>query len=183
MTGALGRYRSTMTRHSPLLLGTTRLVSPIASNVWRVENQGRVVAVARRHPRLHTSTVETEGGGAYRLTPLEASVVAALDPDGTELGRITRRSWWGRSWDITSQQFAYELISHPRPRRWMFAVGGSPVAELSGSLFSYNRVIVETNLGVPLPAVLLAWHVIARPWEAAAEPGGLVPARRPTPTS
>jgi hypothetical protein len=29
---------------------------------------------------------------------------------------------------------------------------------------------------VPVPAVLLAWHVIARPWEAANEPRHLVPA-------
>ncbi len=64
----------------------------------------------------------------------------------------------------------------------MFTVGGSSVAELSGSFVSYNRVRVESNIGVPLIAVLLGWHVIARPWEAAAEPGGLVPApRRSTP--
>ena len=106
------------------------------------------------------------------------STVSAVDEGQTEVARITRTSWWGRRWEISAQQFSYELISHPRPRRWAFAVGGAPVAELSGSLLSYNRVTVESNIGVPLIAVLLGWHVIARPWEAAAEPRGLVPAQR-----
>ena len=112
------------------------------------------------------------------LTPTGQSTVTALTEDETEIARVTRTSWWGRHWEISAQQFSYDLISRPRPRRWMFAVGGSSVAELAGSLVSYNRVRVESNIGVPLIAVLLGWHVIARPWEAAAEPGGLVPTRR-----
>lgn len=165
-----------------LLLGTTELRSPPFSNEWRVHNAGKVIAVARRHPRLHTSSVEFESGARSLLTPTSRSTVSAVDEREVEVARITRTSWWGRHWQITAQHFSYDLVSHPRPRRWMFAVGGSSVAELSGSFVSYNRVRVESNIGVPLIAVLLGWHVIARPWEAAAEPGGLVPApRRSTP--
>ncbi len=164
--------------HATLLLGTTELRSPAFSNVWHVENGGRKLAIARRHPRLHTSTVRFPDESAVTLTPTGQSTVSAVDAAGTEVARIVRTSWWGRHWEVTAQHFSYELISHPRPRRWAFAVGGSPVAELAGSLLSYNRVRVETNIGVPLIAVLLGWHVIARPWEAAAEPGGLRPAQQ-----
>jgi len=164
--------------HSRLVLGTTDLRSPLFSNRWSVSNGGRVVAVARRHPRLHTSTVVFDDETRLLLTPTGHSVVSAMSTDESEVARITRTSWWGRHWQITAQHFSYELVSHPRPRRWMFAVGGSSVAELRGSIVSYNRVRVESNIGVPLIAVLLGWHVIARPWEAAAEPGGLIPAAR-----
>ena len=168
-------------RHSALLLGTTELISPFMSNEWKINNQGQTVARARRHPRLHTSTVQLSDGTQLRLTPTGQSRVSALDADDMVLASVTRRSWWGRNWNIASQQFTYELVSHPRPRRWMFSVGGAPIAELSGSFVSYNRVKVESNLGVPLIAVLLGWHVIARPWEAASEPRGLIPAPQPTP--
>lgn len=163
--------------YATLLLGTTELTSPPFSNEWRLENGGRRLAVARRHPRLHTSAVSFPGGSRLTLTPTGQSTVSAVDESGNEVARILRTSWWGRHWAVSAQHFSYELVSHPRPRRWAFAVGGSPVAELAGSLISYNRVRVETNIGVPLIAVLLGWHVIARPWEAAAEPGGLVPVR------
>jgi hypothetical protein len=171
--------------HAALLIGSTELRSPPFSNEWRLENGGRRLASARRHPRLHTSTVTFPDGSRLTLTPTGQSTVSAVDASGNEVARIVRTSWWGRHWEVTAQHFSYELVSHPRPRRWAFAVGGSPVAELAGSLVSYNRVRVETNIGVPLIAVLLGWHVIARPWEAAAEPGGLVPARttRPRPVT
>jgi hypothetical protein len=68
-------------------------------------------------------------------------------------------------------------VSDPRPRRWSIQVGGSKTADIKGSLVSYNRVDVRASIGLPLSALLLAWHVIARPWEAAAEPRGLVPVR------
>jgi hypothetical protein len=161
-----------------LLIGETTLHSPPFSNEWRMQNGGRTLAGARRHPRLHTSTVFFADQTRIVLTPTGQSTVSAVDENETQLATITRNSWWGRTWQIAAQQFSYELISHPRPRRWMFAVGGSSVAELSGSMFSYNRVRVDSNIGVPLIAVLLGWHVIARPWEAAAEPGGLVPSRQ-----
>lgn len=177
---AIERYRFCMAHapHATLLIGTTELRSPVFSNEWHVENGGRKIAIARRHPRLHTSTVRFPDGSAITLTPTGQSTVSAVDGTETEVAKIVRTSWWGRHWEVTAQQFSYELVSHPRPRRWAFTVGGSAVAELAGSLASYNRVRVETSIGVPLIAVLLGWHVIARPWEAAAEPGGLVPSRQ-----
>lgn len=165
--------------HAALVIGTTELISPPFSNQWIVRNGGRDLAMARRHPRLHTSTVRFPDGSRLTLTPTGHATVSAIDASDGEAAKIVRTSWWGRHWNVTAQHFSYELVSHPRPRRWAFEVGGSPVAELRGSLVSYNRVRVDSNIGVPLIAVLLGWHVVARPWEAAAEPGGLVPSREP----
>lgn len=64
----------------------------------------------------------------------------------------------------------------PRPRSWRFDIGGSAIAELSGSLVSHNRVDGNAMLALPSPALMLAWHVVARPSEAAAAPSGLIPA-------
>ena len=95
---------------------------------------------------------------------------------GNELARITRTSWFGRRWEITSKRWAYELISDPRPRRWHVTVGGTSVAQITGSLVSYNKVDINAPVGVPILVVALAWHSIARPWEAAAAPFTLIAA-------
>jgi hypothetical protein len=130
----------------------------------------------RRIGRLHISRIQLPGGEEATLTPDDRSAVVALDRSGEELARITRTSWFGRRWEITSQRWAYELVSDPRPRRWHITVGGASVAQITGSLVSYNRVTVEAPLGVPLLVVALAWHAIARPWEAAAAPSTLIAA-------
>ena len=67
-----------------------------------------------------------------------------------------------------------ELRSEPLPRRWSIRVGSEPVGRLTGGLLSYNHLDVHTDIGVPLTALVLAWHVLARPWEQAAAPGSLV---------
>ncbi|MCP5111096.1 MAG: hypothetical protein GY953_09695, partial [bacterium] len=90
------------------------------------------------------------------------------------LARITRTSWLGRRWEITSKRWVYALVSDRRPRRWQITVGGTSVAQISGSLISYNRVKIEAPLGIPILVLALSWHVIARPWEAAAAPTSLL---------
>lgn len=112
------------------------------------------------------------------LDPHGTGVVRALDDDGNEFARVVRRSWFGRRWDLVSQHWNFELASHPRPRAWAIEIGGAPAAEIRGSLVSYNAVDVNAMIGVPLAAVLLSWHVIARPWEAVAEPSGLRPVEK-----
>ena len=92
-----------------------------------------------------------------------------------ERGRITRRSWWGRSWDLESPTFAFALTSDLMPRRWTLRIGNEPVGHLSGGLLSYNRLTVRTDVAVQVLPLVLAWHVLARPWEAAAAPGSLIP--------
>ena len=154
--------------------GTAHLNSPFMSSRWRLVDSHGEQAQLRRLGRLHISRVSLPNGEEAVLTPHAQSVVVALDSDGTELARITRTSWFGRSWDITSKRWAYELKSDPRPRRWQIMVGGTSVAQISGSLVSYNKVTVEAPLGVPILVAALAWHVIARPWEAAAAPTSLV---------
>ena len=154
--------------------GQGQLRSPLGSNRWRLFANDEEIAQLRRQGRLHISRIRLSSGEEATLAPDERSAVVALDADGNELARITRTSWFGRRWEITSQKWAYELVSDPRPRRWHVTVGGTSVAQITGSLLSYNRVTVDAPLGVPLLVVALGWHVIARPWEAAAAPATLI---------
>lgn len=169
-----------MTRPKPqsLIRGDAHLESPWFSNHWRLMNQGIELARLRRFPRLHVSAVQLADGTEWILEPDGFAVVKAVDSEGNEVGRVTRRSWWGRRWDVTGPGFSYELVSHPVPRRWRVEVGGSTFAEIRGSLISYNTVTIDAPLSLPTAAAVLAWHVIARPWEAAAAPKGLVPRSR-----
>ncbi len=155
------------------------MLSPLLSSRWRLISGDEEVAELRRFGRLHISRVYVPNGDEAVLTPHEQSVVVALGPEGDELARITRRSWFGRRWDIESKRWAYELESDPRPRRWQLKVGGTSVAQITGSLVSYNRVSIDAPLGVPILVVALAWHAVARPWEAAAAPTTLVSAGSP----
>ena len=164
-----------------MITGTLQLESPWFSNRWLVIQGDRELARVQRHGRLYVSDVMLADGTSWLIEPTGSGVVSAIEESGKEFARIERRSWLGRRWDVTSQQFAYELVSDPRPRQWHFTVGGATAADLSGSLVSYNTVTVDAAIGMPLVAVLLGWHVIARPWEAAAEPRGLVPSAAPDP--
>ena len=148
--------------------------SPFLSSRWTLFGNDTELAELRRLGRLHISRIYLPSGEEAALAPDDRSVVVALDSDGNELARILRTSWFGRRWDISSQRWAYELVSDPRPRRWQITVGGTSVAQITGSLVSYNRVDIEAPLGVPLLVIALAWHVIARPWEAAAAPTTLL---------
>jgi hypothetical protein len=166
-------------RTQRMLYGHVDLRSPWFSNRWRLYQDDTPLVELRRLGRIHVSTATLPNGDRWLIEPHGTGVVRALDHNGVEFARIVRRSWLGRRWDVTSQAYAYELVSHPRPRRWMIQIGGADAAVISGSLISYNRVRINAIVAVPMSAVLLAWHVIARPWEAAAEPRGLVPAPRP----
>jgi hypothetical protein len=165
-----------------MVYGEAELRSPFLSNRWRMLSNGEEVATLRRMGRLHISRIYLPDGEEAVFTPHAQSTVVALDPEGGELARITRTSWFGRSWEIGSHRWAYELKSDPRPRRWHVTVGGTSVAQITGSLVSYNRVRVDAPLGLPILVVGLAWHSIARPWEAAAAPSTLIAADRPTET-
>ena len=165
--------------HELMLHGSAEMRSPWFSSEWRLTQGGREIAEMRRHARMHVSTVTFAEGERWLLEPQGWGVVRAMDSGETEIARVVRRSWIGRRWELTAPAWAYELVSDPLPRRWHFAVGNVAVAQIAGSLFSYNRVRIDTTLAVPVAAVMLAWHVIARPWEAAAAPAGLVPAAQP----
>lgn len=163
--------------------GSVELRSPAFSNTWQLMgDDGTLVATLQRHGRMHVSTVRFSDDSAWLIEPRGWGIVCALEEGETEIARITRRSWMGRRWDLTSPTWAYDLVSDHMPRRWHLAVGSVEVARIAGSPVSYNRVRVTTNLAVPVATVILAWHVIARPWEAAAAPAGLVPVREPRPS-
>ena len=162
-----------------MVYGNLELRSPWFDNRWELRQGDQRLARLQRLGRLYVSRVELPDGCQWMLEPHGTGVVRAVDADGTEIGRVERLSWLGRRWNLVSQTFNYELDSHPRPRAWAITIGGATLAEIRGSLVSYNKVDVNAMIGVPMVAVLLAWQVIARPWEAAAEPRGLVPAARP----
>jgi len=169
-----------MTRPPRLVVtGTATMRSPLFSNWWElVDGDGYPLARLQRHPRLHVSTIEIEDGSTWLLEPAGNGVVIAMHEGTNEIGRIVRRSWWGRRWQVSGPAWGYEVVSDRVPRRWHFAVGGEPVAVITGSVLSYNTVTVDAVLPIQVCAVVLAWHVIARPWEQAAAPRGLVPIRQ-----
>ncbi len=164
-------------RRLPTISGDARLHSHWLSNEWALIQNDQVIAQIRRIGRLSVSVVDLGTHGSLVLEPAGPGVVHAVDGHEEEVARITRRSWWGRRWDITGIGFNFELVSDPRPRRWHIMIANAPLGTLTGSLLSYNRVHLHSAMGIPIPAVLLAWQVIARPWEAANEPRGLVPVR------
>lgn len=154
--------------------------SPWFSSRWRLlDSEGNKLAELRRYPRQHVTTAHFRDGTGWLLQPNGWGVVTATDGNEAEIARVTRHSWIGRRWEVTAPHWAYSLISDPTPRRWHLAVGDATVAAISGSLISYNTVRLDTVLAVPAAAVVLSWHVIARPWEAAAAPRGLVPSQVP----
>ncbi len=166
-------------RRESVILGPARLNSHPFSNIWFLHGPSGEIARMRRVPSRHYShgllderpvDIEPEGWGTM--------VIA--EEHGPELGRIVRRSWWGRHWEISGRGFQAELVSERLPRKWTFRIGGQPIARMAGSVLSYNRLRIEADLSIPAWAMLLAWQVAARPWEAAAAPRSLrsVPAQQ-----
>jgi hypothetical protein len=163
----------------PMVYGDARFTSRFLSNEWHLVQDDTVLARLRRIPSRHTSELELPERGTLLLVPEGWGTVLAEADDGTEEGRIVRRSWWGRAWEITGPGFAFRLSSDPLPRRWSLRYGSEPVGRLAGGLVSYNSVDLHTDVAIPVTGLALAWHVIARPWEQAATPGALVPRSQP----
>jgi hypothetical protein len=158
----------------PALAGTARFTSDIFSNEWVLESNDRLVARMRRIPARHMSVVALEGDRRFDLRPEGWGTVVAVEGD-QERYRIERRSWLGRRFDVSGSGFAAEVTSDITPRRWTIRVGGEPVGRIAGTLWSYNRIEAHADIAVPVGALTLMWHVLARPWEAASAPGVLRP--------
>jgi hypothetical protein len=160
----------------PELVGPHTFRSGLFSNDWMLfDRDGKEVVRVRRIPSRHTSHVTFPDGETLELRPEGwGTVVAVGDQEGAH---IERESWWGGRWGVSGKGFDYELTSDHLPRRWTLRVGGHPVARFAGTLWSYNRVAIEPDFALPVHAVLLSWHVLARPWEATAAPRVLVPRR------
>lgn len=160
----------------PVVVGDCNFDSRLFSNRWSLSKAGETVAELWRDPTRHTSQGTFGDGTEFTLRP-EGWGTVVLEVNGDQLGRIDRRSWWGRRWEISGSGFGCELTSDRLPRRWTFRIGGEPIGRLSGTLLSYNRLAVHTDASMPVHALVLAWHILARPWEQAAAPRGLVPDR------
>lgn len=158
-----------MRRH-PMIMGDARFASRFLSNRWDLI-AGEVIGTFVRLPSRHLSQGRI-GAVPVEMRPEGWGTVVFLE-DGRELGRIVRMSWWGRRWEISGSGYGFDLVSEPRPRRWSLRVGAFPVATISGTPWSYNRLTVRADVSLPAWALALAWQVVARPWEAAAEPRSL----------
>jgi hypothetical protein len=163
-----------------MLLGRVLFESGFMSDEWRLSSSslGRIGAF-RRYPSLHLSR-GVVGGVPVEIKPQGWGTVLYLE-EGREVGRITRRSWLGRRWDLTGPGFGCDLVSEPLPRRWTLRIGDHPIAFISGTAFSYNKLRISADVSVPAWALALVWHVVVRPWEAAAEPRTLRPVPSPRP--
>jgi hypothetical protein len=164
----------------PVVYGACRFESALLSNHWRLVQDRRVLAELQRVPTRHISLLRLPDRTVIELRPFGWGTVVAYRGD-EEIARVLRRSWWGRHWELSGPGFACALCSDPLPRRWSLRYGNETVGRLAGGLLSYNHLVVHTDVAVPLASLALAWHVLARPWEAAAAPGALVPAREPFP--
>ncbi len=158
------------------LVGHAEMRSLAFSSEWRLIQGDDELAVVRRFARQHMSSVRLTDGTVWTIAPQGWGTVLAAE-GGVPFARIVRRSWLGRRWEISTIGFATDLLSRPAPRRWRMAIGGESIAELAGSALSYNRLSIDALIGVPVAALVLAWQVLARPWEAAAYPVVLVPER------
>ena len=156
-----------------MLLGQVRFDSGFLSDEWRLSSSHGLIGRFRRYPSLHLSRGWI-GDTPIELRPDGWGTVVFLEA-GHEAGRIIRRSWLGRRWDLTGSGFGCELVSEPLPRRWTLRIGGHPIAAIAGTAWSYNRLRINADISVPAWALALVWHVVVRPWEAAAEPRTLRP--------
>lgn len=158
----------------PVVVGDCRFDSGLFSNRWTLSRGSELVAELQRDPSHHTSHGVFADGTEFDLIPDGWGTIDLRAAEST-LGRIDRQSWWGRRWEISGVGFACDLTSDRRPRRWTFRIGGEPIGSLAGTAWSYNRLVVHTDVSIPVHAIVLAWHVLARPWEQAAAPRSLVP--------
>lgn len=165
---------------APVVAGVCRFESALFSNRWRLVQDRDILAELQRVPTRHLSLLRLPDRTHIELRPEGWGTVVAYRDD-EEVGRVMRRSWWGRLYELEGPGFACALTSDPLPRRWSLRYGNEPVGRLAGTLWSYNVLRVQTDVAVPITSLALAWHVLARPWEAAAAPGALVPAREPSP--
>ena len=110
---ALGRH--------PMILGEARFDSAPFSNVWRMTSRGDRIATFTRFPSLHVTRGQV-GESRAEIRP-EGWGTVVYEEDEVELGRIVRKSWWGRRWEIAGTGFAAELVSEWRPRAWSLRLG------------------------------------------------------------
>ncbi len=164
-----GSTVATMSRvHTRVIVGEAELVSGLFSNEWQLIQHGEVLANAIRRPRHAYTRVTLKDGTRWTLQPDGWGVVRAVEDD-VPFARATRDSFWGNRWEISGLGFTYSLVHDGRiPRRWALEVGREPAAWLRGSAINYNRVRFDAPISIPVSAGLLAWHVVARPWEAVA---------------
>jgi len=157
--------------------GVAELRSQPFSNQWLLTGSSGPIARAIRYPRAHHSRVTLTDGTHWTLQPDGWGIVRAVE-NQVPFARATRLG--SRHWEIAGVAFAYDLVAAGMlGRNWRLRIGSAEVASLRGNPLSFNRLRVEASLAVPVVAILLAWQVIARPWEYAASAPRMPRSERP----
>lgn len=155
-----------------LITGTAQFLSPMFSRRWTLFENDEPLLTSTRSVFTRTSRIHSESGPDWVIEPGGWGVLV-LRRNGDELARAERQDTLGRHWLLSSPHFSYELNAESMlRRRWNIGQARTPTTHLRGGALNFNRLDVETDLPVPLPAVLLSWHLIVRAWEASAAAGG-----------
>ena len=151
-----------------VIVGQAEMTSDLFSNSWTLVSGGQVLAQAVRRPRHRITGVELADGTRWVLQPDGWGVVRCIEED-VPIAKIIRQSALNRRWEASGVGYSYTLASDGMvPRRWVLQIGDEPCAWLRGASLTYNKVHIEAPISIPLSAAVLSWHVVARPWEAAA---------------
>lgn len=144
------------------------IASPWFSRVWRFSDNDGTVAQATRNVAQRTSQIVLSDGRRWLLAPDGWGRIRLLEGKSV-LATGDRSDFLGRTWELHSDRFAYQLESVSMIRRhWTIGPIGTPFADLRGGLLSFNSMTLTSGLPIPFEAVALAWQAIVRPWEAAA---------------
>ena len=145
--------------------GMITIASPWLSRVWQFSNADGPIALATRNVAQRTSQIQLTDGRTWLLTPDGWGRIRLLEGDHV-VATAERDDLLGRTWDLHSDRFAYQLKSESMIRRhWTIGPIGSPFAQLRGGLLSFNKMTLDSGLPIPFEAVTLAWQAIVRPWE------------------
>lgn len=129
------------------------------SPVWRFLSPAG--PLARATPaRRRTARVDLPGGRTWVIRPDGADGLQVLEGDRLVVS-AERLDPWGRRWELSSNQFCYELVNRSGFKgRWTMGPPGAEIAELG--MWATRRMRLYSNFQVPLEAVVLAWYVIIR---------------------
>lgn len=153
---------------SPQPIGLVTIESPWFSRVWHFTANSGKVADATRSVHNRTSRIALTDGRTWQVVPDGWGRIRILEGDHI-VATAERNDMLGRTWDLQSDRFVYQLKSESMlRRRWSIGPIGSPFATLTGGMLSFNKMTLDSGLPIPFEAVILSWQAIVRPWEAAA---------------
>ncbi len=153
--------------HRSFIHGEALMRSAILSRTWELWQGDRLVASVQRLPRHRMSRAQLADGRTWIIAP-DGWGVVRVEEDDTVLATARRQGVLGRRWELTGRTFGFELAASSMLRRhWTIGQGGAATTRLDGGILSFNTIAIHADLPVPTEALLAAWQVMVRAWEAA----------------